>query len=106
YFVLKSEPHALACDRWDRVADNLRAIALHIAAIRGMDRWGVGSLAQAFAGYGMKQLAEVGARKPWWELLGLKEKPGSPAIVQQRFRELALQHHPDRGGNGNQMAEI
>lgn len=106
YFVLKGEPHALACDRWDRVADNLRAIALHIDALRGMDRWGVGSLAQAFAGYGLKQLAEVGARKSWWEILGFKEEPTEATAVKAKFRELALKHHPDRRGNPNQMAEI
>lgn len=107
YFRVGEDPHALACDKWDRCADNLRAIALHIGAIRGQDRWGVGSLLQAFAGYGLKQLAEIGARKPWWEILGLKEKPATAAAVQERFHELAMQHHPDRpGGNGNQMAEI
>jgi hypothetical protein len=106
YFVLKNEPHALACDRWDRVGDNLRAIGLHIDAIRGMDRWGVGSIAQAFAGYGVKQLAEMGARKAWWEVLGMKEQPTSSTAVQERFHQLALKHHPDRGGHGNQMAEI
>lgn len=106
YFRLHDEPHALACDKWDRCADNLRAIALHIGAIRGQDRWGVGSMRQAFAGYGLKQLAEVGAKKPWWELLGMKEQPSSPAVVKERFHALALDHHPDRGGNANQMAEI
>jgi hypothetical protein len=95
--VLKNEPHALACDRWDRVGDNLRAIGLHIDAIRGMDRWGVGSIAQAFAGYGVKQLAEMGARKAWWEVLGMKEQPTSSTAVQERFHQLALKHHPDRG---------
>lgn len=106
YFRIGEEPHAMACDKWDRCADNLRAIALHLGALRGMDRWGVGSLRQAFAGYGLKQLAEVGARKPWWEHLGMKEQPSSADVVQEKFHELALKHHPDRGGNPNQMAEI
>lgn len=105
YFRLGEEPHCLACDKWNRVADNLRAVALHLGAIRGQDRWGVGNLRQAFAGYGLKQLAEVGARKSWWEILGVAEH-ASTAEVKERFRELAQMHHPDRGGNGNQMAEI
>jgi hypothetical protein len=51
YFHLQGKPIALACDKWDRVADNIAAIAKHIEAMRGMDRWGVGSAARAFAGY-------------------------------------------------------
>src|SRR3546814_9529449 len=42
YFTLKGKDTVLACDRWYRAADNMVAIAKHIEAIRGMDRWGVG----------------------------------------------------------------
>ncbi|MFO0578666.1 MAG: J domain-containing protein [Polyangia bacterium] len=41
----------LACDRWDRVEHNLHAIALHVEAIRAQERYGVGTLEQAFKGY-------------------------------------------------------
>mgnify|MGYP000712282402 CR=1 FL=1 len=51
YFRLKGQPRCLACDKWDRVADNIAAIAAHIEAIRAVDRYGVGTLDQAFAGY-------------------------------------------------------
>src|SRR3546814_9453399 len=40
YFTLKGKDTVLACDRWYRAADNMVAIAKHIEAIRGMDRWG------------------------------------------------------------------
>lgn len=41
YFQIKDKSYALCCDRWLKVKDNLRAIGLHIAAMRGMERWGV-----------------------------------------------------------------
>lgn len=104
YFSMKGEPHCLACDRWDRVADNLAAIAAHVEAIRGQLRWGVGDVRAAFAGF--KALPAADAIKPWWQVLGFREAPTSADVLKAKFRELATLHHPDRGGNGNQMAEI
>ena len=51
YFRLNKADRVLACDTWTRVADNLAAVAAHIVAIRAIDRYGVGTLDQAFAGY-------------------------------------------------------
>ena len=104
YFRLKSGVHCLACDRWNRVADNLSAIAHHIDALRAMDRWGVGDLAQAFAGY--KALPAMGAAKPWWEILGFKEPPAVIDTVSRRVCEMRFEHHPDHGGNQTRAAEI
>lgn len=103
YFRLDDGPHVLACDKWDRLADNLAALAAHVDAMRGMDRWGVGSLAQAFAGY--RALAAVGERPKWWQVLGFKAQP-SAAVAEAKWLELMKRHHPDRGGNPNQAAEI
>jgi hypothetical protein len=103
YFRIKGEPRVLACDRWDLVAHNFRALALHVGAIRGQLRWGVGSLEQAFGGY--KALTAVGARRPWHDVLGVPAT-ASPGEVEQRIRDLQRLHHPDRGGSHDQMAEI
>lgn len=51
FFELDGEPHLLACDRWDTVADNVAAIAAHIEALRGQERWGVSTMKQVFAGH-------------------------------------------------------
>ncbi len=104
YFNLDNQPHCLACDKWDRVADNLAAIAAHIDAIRGQARWGVGDLAQAFAGY--KQLTAMGASKPWWEVLGFKAPPASMGEVERAHDRLIRAHHPDRGGSGAQASDV
>lgn len=65
YFKLKGKDRVLACDRWNRTAANLAAIAAHIKAIRAVDRYGVGTLDQAFAGY--DRLPAPGAdNRPAW----------------------------------------
>jgi hypothetical protein len=103
YFRIKSQPRVLACDKWDRVADNMAALAAHVEAIRGQLRWGVGSLEQAFGGY--KALPAMGASKPWHVVLGVK--PDAPMeTIEARRLALLRQHHPDVGGNSNQAAEV
>jgi len=70
YFRIANQARALACDKWLRVADNLHALALHVGAIRGQLRWGVGSVDQAFGGYkapprhGRAQALARGPRRP------------------------------------------
>lgn len=105
YFKLDGAPYCLPSDKWDRQGDNVWAIAKHIDALRGQQRWGVGSIARAFAGY--RALTGVGERKPWFEVLGFRAD-SLPTIeeLEKKVRELRLQHHPDRGGHGDQMAEI
>lgn len=88
-------PSVLACDRWDRVEHNIHAIALHVEAMRAQERWGVGSLAQAFAGY--QALPARASGTPWWETLGCARTADRDA-VERAFRVIALKHHPDRGG--------
>ena len=52
YFASRSAgPVVLACDRWDRTAHNVWALAKHVEAVRGCERWGVGTARQAWAGF-------------------------------------------------------
>ncbi len=104
YFTLDGDPRVLACDRWDRTADNLVAIGKHVEALRGQERWGVGSLEQAFAGY--KALPALSAAKAWWDVLGLPPDTRGEAITRRRL-ELLRQLHPDQGtGDANRAAEV
>lgn len=96
YFNLKGVDHVLACDRWLAVEHNLWAIAGHVEALRAQERWGVGSIEQAFRGY--KALPGPSNGEPqWWEVLGLRPE-ATAADVAEAFRELAKVNHPDRGG--------
>lgn len=106
YFRLNSSPHCLSCDRWDRPADNLCAIAKHLEAIRGQLRWGAADVVQIFEGF-KERLTAQAAEKPWWVVLGFPVAPTSRSLVVEKFQELALRHHPDRpGGNLELFKEI
>ena len=100
YFRLDQAEHALACDAWDRVEHNIRAIVLHTEALRGLDRWGVGTLAQSLRGY-----LVAPAEESWWDVLGIT--PGAtPAEVEKAFQHLALAAHPDRGGSAAALMRL
>jgi hypothetical protein len=98
YFTLKKRQISLACDRWDRVEDNVWAIAKHIEALRGQERWGVGSIEQAFRGYAaLPGVGESEASK-WWMILGVAVN-ASPDMVRDAYKILVKKHHPDKGGD-------
>jgi len=102
YFRLKGKPRCLACDKWDRVADNVAALAAHIDALRRIDRYGVGTMDQAFAGY----TALPAASTDWRAVFDLNGNHVTFDEVDARHRTLAMIHHPDRGGDPAMMARI
>jgi len=104
YFKLHDKDCALACDKWNRVECNLWAIAKHIEALRGQDRWGVGTLDQAFAGYAA--LPAPGSAADWWVVLGV-DRAASMDAIKQAYRDQAQAIHPDKpGGNHDRMADL
>lgn len=101
YFDLKNKPLCFACDKWDRVADNIAAMAQHIDALRRIDRYGVGKVEQAFAGY----LALPPAADDWRLILGVGEY-ATLDQVDAAFLEKARTLHPDAGGTHDEMARL
>lgn len=101
YFVLNGKPRVLACDKWTQVEDNLWAIGLHIESIRGQQRWGVGTLDQAFSGYAALPEPSMS----WWDVLGVN-RDASKDTVQAAYRRLAKQNHPDVGGDKDQFIRV
>jgi hypothetical protein len=102
YFVLKTKPMCFACDSWNKVEDNMQAIAKTIEALRGIERWGSGQMVeQAFTGF----IALPAPEQPW-QVLGLDTSTPIPDQVEAAYRRLASEHHPDRGGDTHRMARI
>lgn len=101
YFKLKKQDRCLACDTWDRTADNIAAIAQHIDALRRIERYGVGTMDQAFAGYA----ALPAGASEWWVILGV-EPSATLEDVELAFKTLARQHHPDAGDSSDTMARL
>jgi hypothetical protein len=90
YFVLGGVSRVLACDRWKGVAENIAALAAHIDAIRRVDRYGVGTLEQVFAGYTALPPPGADNRPGWRATLGFKPLATVTADdVRVNFRQLA-----------------
>ena len=112
YFKINGKPRVIACDKWDRVADNLAAIAKTIEAQRAMLRHGAVTADQIFAGF--KALPDSSSIvtpltvEQAAEMLQRMVSPGSPSVVtnimQSRdtfttcYRSAAATFHPDRNG--------
>jgi hypothetical protein len=102
YFKYKQKPMCFACDRWNRVEDNMRAISKTIDALRGIARWGTGDMIQqAFTGF----IALPAPEQPW-QTLGLPDSRPTREQVEDAYRRLAMKHHPDRGGDSSEMSRI
>lgn len=102
YFELKGKPVSLACDKWNRVEDNVLSIAKHIQAMRGQDRWGVGNIKQAFRGYMALPAIGESEASTWWQVLGVSVN-ASVDQVKEAYRILVKKHHPDRPGGDPEM---
>lgn len=100
YFEKKGKQFAFACDRWDRVRDNVQAVRHTIAALRGLDRWGTGDMVEAaFTGF------EALPPPSWRTDLGL----GSEATIdeaEREYRARARAAHPDTGGSEDAMSRL
>lgn len=104
YFDFKGKATVFACDRFTRLADNLAAIAGHIAALRAVERYGVGSLEQALSGY--KALpADTAAN--WRAVFGFKDEQAvSVDALDSAYYTRAKTAHPDTGGSHDAMAHL
>lgn len=94
YFDLGGEAVCFACDKWDVVADNVRAIGRTIESFRGIDRWGVEDPIRIVIASFAALPAQV---EPWHEVLGVPAD-ASRDQVDAAYRRLAKQLHPDAGG--------
>lgn len=99
-------PFVVACDTYERVKANLRAVGLTVEALRSIARHGATEmLEQAFTGFAALPPATPADGPPWWVVLGVPQH--APADeVREAYRRLALEHHPDHGGDAERMVQI
>lgn len=92
----------IALDKYERVADNLYAVAKTIGAMRGIDRWGSGEiLERTFEGF--EALPNPDSTS-WREILGYK---GDDYFnCKKIYREKIKESHPDNGGDPTAAAAI
>lgn len=97
----------MAIDLYSKVEQNIAALAATIDAMRAIERHGGASiLDRAFTGFtALPAPIVAGMSRPWWEVLGVPSTAGREEI-QQAYRRLASEAHPDKGGTAERMAEI
>lgn len=93
----------MAIDRYDRVADNLAAIAATLEAMRAIERHGGAEiLNRAFTGF---TALPSGSTTHWRDVLGVPDN-ASRAEIEAAYRRLRSKHHPDNGGNAEQFHAV
>lgn len=94
----------MAIDIYDRVADNLAAVAATLNAMRAIERHGGAQiLERAFTGF-----TALADRSNWRTILKFPPAPMRPTLEQleARFRMLAKEAHADVGGNHEAMTDL
>lgn len=98
YFEYKKRPMTFACDRWDRVKDNIQAVRKTIEALRGIERWGASDMIErAFTGF--QQLPDQ-TNGAWWAVLGVPPT-ASAADVEAAYKLKRSSAHPDKPGGSH-----
>jgi hypothetical protein len=93
----------LACDQYEQIHENIRAIGKTIEALRGIERWGASDmLDRAFTGF-----EALPAPKVWWEVLGLTGPSATRSEIAIAYRRASNEAHPDKpGGSHDKMAAV
>jgi hypothetical protein len=104
YFVRKKKPVCFACDKYDAVWKNLRAIQKTIEALRGIERWGSSQLLdRAFTGFAA--LPEK-TQANCWEVLGIEPAVATEAKIMEAWRAALFTAHPDHGGSSEALMRL
>ncbi len=110
----------VACDTWNSVAANMRAVGVVIESLRAIERAGATQAgARASFSFAAHQLPGGAGdsgdgtyaqpapdEAPWWALrLGL-ERPYTEAAIVRAWRACVVREHPDRGGSHEAFLEL
>jgi hypothetical protein len=106
YWQRSGKSECMAIDIYDRVADNIAAVAATLESLRTIERHGGGAiLERAFRGF--MALPEQAGGKRWQDVLGFANGDVvTEAKIKQHFRDRAPGAHPDTGGNRDLIEEL
>ena len=91
----------MAIDRYDRVADNLAAVAATLEAMRSIERHGGATiLDRAFTGFTALPAPGDASARSWRDVLELPEEC-SLEDARAQYRRLASSRHPDKAGGSH-----
>lgn len=98
-------PLKYACDRFDDMGSNIRAIALGLEALRRVERYGISRRGEQYQGYRQLAAAVVEmtpeiARNTIAKFSGIPAASlHDPDVLTAAWRLAAKRTHPDAGGN-------
>lgn len=103
YWQIRGEPmRVMAIDRYDRVADNLAAVAATLEAMRAIERHGGAQiLERAFTGF--DALPDPNNRS-WRDVLG--SDITSREQLETVYKRLRSESHPDKGGSAERFHDV
>lgn len=103
---VKGRPRVMACDAWESVRGNVRAIAITINALRQIERSGASQLLErAFTGFAA--LPADASPSAWRTVFGWPDgEPVTLETVSTRYRTLARIRHPDAGGSHEDLIQL
>jgi DnaJ domain len=101
YFELEGKQKVFACDTFRDVRSNVRAIALTIAALRSIERYGASGMLER----ALNAFEALPPPMDPWKILGIAPDSSLDGI-EAAFKRLAFRCHPDRGGSDAKMAEL
>lgn len=109
YFNRKGKELCIACDKWDRLEHNLRAIGLAAEAMRSIERWGTEDMVDAaFTGYtALPETIIMGEHtaRAWWEVLQVSQNADLD-IIEAAYKRMLSKTHPDHGGSDFAVQEV
>lgn len=118
-FVGKTGALRFPCDSYTDWQANLRAIALALAALRAVDRYGVTQHAEQYKGWKqlppggdrpeaiqMEAFASVEDAMVFLSVTGKTATTRDPAHVDAVYRRAATFAHPDQGGSSELMSKV
>lgn len=127
YFQWCGKPYHVACDAYDSLSENVRALFLTIKAWRTIERHGASQLLErvvsGFSALPPSAEADEPPSEPWWEVLGVPQVGDSLpveiandldhplrrpilALCESLYRAKIRDAHPDRGGSHEAMLQI
>lgn len=106
YFQRNGKQMTFACDRWDRIRDNMRAITKTIDAMRGIERWGASDMMErAFSAFEALPPPSGEVTETCWDVLGIEPTVDQHAI-KAAWRKRMKHAHPDHGGTREEYEQV
>lgn len=108
YVVKGGSPRVFACDQYETLEGNMRAVRLTLKQLRRIEKRGVNEGQRAYQGF--QQLPPEGGTTDthvpmWWDILDVSRN-ASPQEVKDAYREKAKNAHPDQGGTTKQWNRL